>query len=291
MVGPVVRTSKKKVAITAATIALIAALLGIPYDEVYQTLVPFYANDYHVPAQGKGVVAGRPCDEITNLNVWWRYAYTPAVGDCPGVEDVPMFSQPHVLDRYEAGEIRLISDSDWIMGLNEPDNESWVAPWGTYVSPEDAVPIWERMEALFPDYKLVAPSTTPWGKKWIVEFRNAYVAKNDLPPRFDALACHCYIDAAYCKNEAKWWIDLANEWDVPEVWVTEFAAWATTSNPAPGLNYMNEMIGFYRSEPTITRWSWFIARDANWEKASYYLTLYWSDTRELTPLGEAYRGF
>ena len=92
-----------------------------------------------------------------------------------------------------------------------------------------------------------------------------------VPPRFDALAWHCYEwQAAGCIARGKQFVGLARAWGVPEVWCTEFAfVRAHTANPE---REALAFVAWLEAEALITRYApygHYVERGA-W---------YWPDTR------------
>jgi hypothetical protein len=157
-----------------------------------------------------------------------------------------------------AGGWLIGGDSEWVLGYNEPD----LCPDQACLTVEQAVPLWNELENALLDRKLVAPAPSHVHPQWIVEFYNAYVATYGGSPRFDALAMHWYGQRAqYGIAMAEWYKARAREWNVPEVWVTEFAVFACTNlSLAEAGAEARTLIEYFDSDPLITRYAWFTNR-------------------------------
>lgn len=151
--------------------------------------------------------------EVEALNVSWIWNWNVDPPQFPGIESVPCIWDGRTIGKPLGG------NSQWLLGFNEPDQ------WDQANTPPDvAAQQWAELEATYPGYKLASPQVVQWEKRWLEEFYDAYVAQNNRPPRLDALAIHTYWGKtrADYQEQVAYYINLAERWGVPEVWVTEF---------------------------------------------------------------------
>ncbi len=191
------------------------------------------------------------CADVRSLRVSWQYDWSPTPVGCSTTENVPMI--------WGQGDMSstLGGNSQWIMGFNEPDQ-----PSQSNLTPAAAAQLWHTLELKYPKRKLLAPVPSQADPYWILDFRNAYFAAYQTYPRLDGLAMHCYgLTAQYCIPLAQWYEARAAEWQVPEVWVTEFAFFGCLGNTqSQAIQEMNTFITWINSQPQITRYAWFAAR-------------------------------
>lgn len=177
----------------------------------------------------------------------WAYNWHSQLPDCPGVEMVPMVYNAHHLEGLRLGQYRMMGNSEYILGFNEPDNH-----FQANLTPEEAAGLWHTLEAEYPDRRLVSPAVV-FHTDWLVRFRAAYIARYGTPPRLDGLAVHCYrnvVDA--CRETVEAVIGYARAWGVSSVWVTEFMFWGEGAE-AKAVAF----IAWMNAEPMIARYAWF----------------------------------
>lgn len=251
--------------LTLAVLALLALLLTTAIrTEQAQRTAERHAYVYYFPVvalsgqrgpvppvrstsqkRGVGLTHGECADEFGS----WSYDWSANPPAC-AAETVPM--------AWCGVPGSVGGTSQWLMGMNEPDR-----PDQCNTDPATAAGWWKEIEERYPDRKLLAPAPSQLRPEWLVEFRDAFVAANGRPPRLDALALHCYLwTAAECETLVEQYEAWAREWDVPGVWVTEFAfstgggmrsedaAWQETS----------KFIQWMDLDPMVTRYAFFAAR-------------------------------
>lgn len=226
----------------------------------YHAYAPLVSRQ-HIVSGKRGIATHHPgiTNDVRLLSPTWRYNWYPDVPIVAGVESVPMVYSPDVLRRILIGEYILGGNSQYIMGFNEPDR-----PDQANVPPEDAILPWLILEMLYPDRLLVSPAPSHEHPEWLVEFYDAFTIAVGRPPRFAALAIHCYyvntVDG--CKEVFEQVIAYANDWDVPGVWVTEFGPVCSAQDFNADLSAAEsrELLRWLEAQPEITRYSWFPTR-------------------------------
>jgi len=250
-------------------------------ETVYQVFLPIVGRQ--IPnVRGLGLTYGH-CEDLGILNIQWYYDWSPNPG-CPDVESVPMV--------WGAGVPGGVGgNSAYLLGGNECDLDSQCN-----VTPTAYVPIWNLIETRFANYKLVAPVPSHLHPEWIVEFRDAYIAQYGTPPRLNVLAAHCYMwTADACVELLNWYIARANEWDIAEVWLTEF------NFPTGGTRTEQQawaeaeiLINWMKQQPKIKRWAWWTNRPCgleSWCPPSQWQAPLLNTSGVLTPYGEQYRAY
>ena len=191
------------------------------------------------------------CADAANAGVMWEYTWGAQPPNCAGIDNVPMI--------WGAGNVNatLTGTSQWLMGFNEPDRADQ-----SNILPAAAAVAWHQIEQKYPDRKLVAPAPSHLNPNWLVDFRNAYIAQYNKPPRLDALAMHCYMaTAAECIQLGQTYESWATAWGVKEVWLTEFAFLpCLLGSDDRAVGEGQTMINWIESQPTITRMAWFASR-------------------------------
>jgi len=161
-------------------------------------------------ACGGGAAQAR---EVQQLRVSWIWNWGTDPPLFPGIESVPA-----VWDAARIGK-PLGGNSAWVLGFNEPDVSNQAR-----MTPEAAAVAWRQLEATYPDRKLTSPQVVEPGN-WLERWHTAYIELYGQPPRLDALAVHTYYGNtadAYI-TQVQHYIALAQAWDIPEVWVPEWA--------------------------------------------------------------------
>lgn len=263
---------KKRTIILCALIAivLLALLRGCQPQKpikslvVYTTYLPMVTKPFPSPKRGITISWGSDYQDATFINAAWGYNWWIDAPVFPnGAEGVPMMSTADAVEKPINGS------SDWLMGFNEPNESSQ-----SNITPSQSVPLWHRIEERFPDKELLAPAPSQTDPAWIVDFRNDYIQTYGYPPRLDGLAAHCYVASALdCEALIQWYIDRANEWGVPEVWLTEFAYMPCTTSPRSPLTESNSLIDWMERNPKVTRYAWYTNRqppaDPCWSTALF----------------------
>jgi hypothetical protein len=179
----------------------------------------------------------------------------------------------------------------WLLGANEPDVETQ-----SNIAPEEYAIIWREIEGRFTNQKLAAPVPSQLDQTWIARFRDAYIARYGHLPRLDALTVHCYVATAeHCWVYLSWMVDRANEWGVPEVWLTEFGIWKCL-NQDHYLAEIRNLVAWLEDEPMIARYAIHTNRATMNEWWMYGLppdcnpSLFDFASGERTLIGEVYAG-
>jgi len=93
-------------------------------------------------------------------------------------------------------------------------------------------------------------------------FRNGYITVYGTPPRFDALAVHCYFpSAAACIQYVETFKGWAKAWGVKEIWNTEFAFFSCSKTADQAvLQEGQALIEWLENEPMVTHYAWYTNR-------------------------------
>ena len=183
-----------------------------------QTYIPMLSVAIN-PKRGVSLACGaddmpRLAREVNDLRVAWVWNWSTQPPTFPDIESIPC-----VWDASYIGQ-PLGGNSEWVIGPNECDQ------WDQCnTSPEKIAVAWRQLEAAYPDRKLTSPQVVRWDKRWLEQWYAAYVVLYGEPPKMDAVAIHTYWgnDITAYKEQVIYYVDLAQRWGVPEVWVTEFA--------------------------------------------------------------------
>lgn len=237
------------------------------------------------PPSKKGVGMPYPdCTDAATVGATWEYMWGPQPPDCPGIDNVPML--------WGAGQVNatITGNSQWVMGFNEPDQ-----PDQSNISAANAAVMWQQIEQNYPNRKLVAPAPSQLHPNWLVDFRNAYIAKYGKPPRLDALAMHCYMaTAADCMELAQTFESWAQAWGVKEIWLTEFAFLPCLSgSDAQAIAEGQTLISWVENQPLYTRMAWFASRiqgTESWAMSCNTPLLDWT-TRSQSTYGKMYAAY
>ena len=249
-------------------------------ETIYKTYIPVVYS----PINKFGISGGN--NQMAQvIGASWFYAWNPIV-DISGVEGVAMMRDGTSINNI------VIDNSNYLLGFNEPD----VCPNQACITPANAAILWHIIEERFPNKKLVSPATSHNTPTWLIQFRDEYYKLYQKYPRLDALAFHCYYNNAnQCIEYGKQIITLAKEWEIPEVWCTEFSFLK-----ALNVNYIKEIedfITWLEYEPIITHYSPYVTYNGECP------SLWWNDCRTdanpslfekdlvtLTELGKLYKG-
>jgi hypothetical protein len=191
------------------------------------------------------------CEDAVNSRSSWDYNWGAYPTLCQSTESIPMLWGEAMLTPHVGG------NSSWVMGFNEPDLREQAN-----LSPERAAELWRKVEAWYPNRKLVAPVPSSGNRTWLPQFRQAYIAEYAHAPRLDALAMHCYYQtASECIQLAQWFEDRLAEWHVPELWVTEFAVFPCSNlSLDQAAHELKTFIDWMETQSPITRYAYFANR-------------------------------
>lgn len=259
----------------------------------YTYYLPLWQAPEHVLRLG---LAGGTPEQVRTLGGDWLYDWSATPQGSAQVEAVPMIGTARHVGQALGG------NSDWLLLFNEPD----LCPWQACLSPAEAVGPYLRSVALYPQVWLVSPAPSSedfrrmWAPGstypgWLPLFREAVRSETGYYPDFQALAMHCYEwTAEACIRIGEQYLRWAEEWGVPEIWITEFAfvqAWAPDAE-----REARAFLSWAERQARITRIAPYTAHTplGVW---------YWPDTRpeadpslfqapaslEMTPLAHWYR--
>lgn len=132
------------------------------------------------------------------------------------IEVVPMVEHQRIPDDVS----QIPESARRVMTFNEPEVG---LPTRPVLSPSEGATKYHYLESLLPDKLLVSPAPVPGDLAWLRNFRNEYINQFGKPPRMDILSIHAYGNLEQCKSYVRDGINLANEWGIKEVWVSEWS--------------------------------------------------------------------
>lgn len=196
--------------------------------------------------------------------VSWAYNWAMSLsGNLPtGVDFVPMLWGAKDLGGW-AGTIEtaLSSGSKYILGFNEPDMPSQAS-----MSPANAANYYKNYITPYAGKaKLISPAVTSsttdgMGLSWFKSFMN-----DCSSCQISGLAVHWYGQSAdEFKSFVQQAIDTAHSYNLPEVWVTEFALNSDVngeSDPTATVNFINEVIPWLDQQEGVSRYSYFMCAE------------------------------
>ncbi|NTU66103.1 MAG: hypothetical protein HGB05_22535 [Chloroflexi bacterium] len=185
--------------------------------------------------------------EIAALGVAWVWNWGTQPPTFPGVESVPGVWNASFIGQPLGG------NSAWLLGFNEPEHADQ-----SNMTPEAGARAWRDLEAAYPDRKLTSPQVVHPGEYWLERWYAAYVVYYEQAPKIDALAVHTYYgnDITDYKRQVTYYVDLAAQWGVEEVWVTEFAfAPALDGTVRNSVEQLTDYIAWLDQQPAVTRYS------------------------------------
>jgi hypothetical protein len=250
-----------KLATAILVVLLLTGCIAPPRDvrdivaPKYKLYLPLATNDLHRAAnannkRGLNLACGSYVEQTTDiaqLNVGWIWNWNTQPPLFPGVESIPT-----IWGRAQINEA-LGGNSPWLLGFNEPDISDQAN-----LAPEEAARLWLVVEQLHPDKLLTSPQVMYHYNNWLEQFYAAFIAQNGRPPRMNAIAIHTYIgnNAASYIADVQRYIKLARQWNIPEVWVTE---WALGHNLDRTLrattDEMHKYLAYLDNEPMVTRYA------------------------------------
>jgi hypothetical protein len=259
-------------------IVIIRLLLALIPRQQYTVYIPIV----QVPAmQGAGATYG-DCERIKKSGIDWVYDWSSNPPNC-GIERVAMIY---------GSNIPIDINTEWILGFNEPELKSQ-----SNITPTQGAILWREIEQVYPDKKLVSPSASiAWLTQWYSDYVNLY----GRPPKMDVVGSHCYgpwnVNTAVgtCKSGAENIVRWAKTRGINEVWITEFAMLPCWSGgESDSVEFMKQMIEYYKEKELITRWAWFQTSyigNEPWSFGPYCNTsLVDFYSGELTEIGKAYK--
>ena len=276
--------------LTALTVALLLAIPSCtsPADHAvrdFDHLVwfPYIGTGDITPTyiSSKGIAnTTDECGDASMVGATWHYNWGPTPPQCEDVEAVPMIGCMRHIERLRQGA-EIASASQYVLGFNEPDLGD------NHLPPEQVAVLWHELEGYFPTKRLISPVPSHYHPEWLAKFYDAYRVIYGYPPRLDGLAIHCYLDAARCQTIIEQIVSYADAWDVPEVWVTEFAPMVGTDRIAEA----RTLIAWMEAQPKVTRYAWFPSGahgDEWWASDKMYLVDRSGTSPTLTDWGAMY---
>lgn len=222
----------------------------LPPPRLFRIYVPLMMSEWRQSKKCAGVSGRLDLKEFEILGVHCTYTYWPTSRIEQGVEIAGVV-------QYPSG-ITVTGDVPYFLGFNEPDLSRFGG--GAPVTPQMAAEIWPAVIAANPNKLAVSPAPSHKHPEWLAEFYAAHVARWGYAPKLDVLAIHCYESATVCINVVRQVIGYAERWDVPQVWVTEFAftdAWQGAYLPTSTWQIeARTFIGWMDAQPRITRYYW-----------------------------------
>jgi hypothetical protein len=161
----------------------------------------------------------------------------------PGSDGIPMiYASAHI------GQV-LSGDATWLMGFNEPEQ-----PRQANMTPQQAAIAWATVEQTYPDRKLVSPGVM--NLTWLTNWRAAYWTAYGKNPKVDALAVHWYYQndgepLQSFKRQVQLAENMAAQWGVREVWITEFALYPCWGYDS--VQFVKDAYAWLDTRPTVTR--------------------------------------
>jgi hypothetical protein len=214
-----------------------------------KTYLPVVANNYRTSKKCVGLSSGFSIEKMLTLGTRCTYVYSPGVSDLPGIEYAGMV---HI------DAITVTGSAPYFFGFNEPDLGRFGG--GDPVTPQEAAEIWPRVVAANQGKLAVSPAPSHLHPEWLAQFYQAHQARWGYPPKLDVLAIHCYGVADFCIGIVSRTIGYAEQWNIPQVWVTEFAfsgAWQNKYPPnATWQSEAQRFIGWMDDQPRIGRYYW-----------------------------------
>jgi len=197
------------------------------------------------PIAKRGVaMTSDDCADATALGASWLYNWNPDPPACEGVESIAM--------SWRGNPVPLGGNAPWLLGANEPD-----LPEQGNLTPLEAAHQWTWFEET--KASLVSPS--PTNIQWLVDWRNEFIALNGRPPKVHALAAHCYdFKAIDCQAKIFQFAQLAAEWNVNALWVTEFNLWPCYQSMAEWESELRTLVEWMEIQPIIKRYAVFASR-------------------------------
>jgi hypothetical protein len=226
---------------------------------------------------------------MEELGIFASYAWSPNGGKCEdGSVRYPMLKIPGRDDSRIA--IRLAKETGVLLYLNEPDLED--------ISPSEAAYRFHGLEEVEAKMIVSTGSHLDHDLSWIRQFRETYHENYGVQPGIDGLATHCYYrnpaSMLSCQRHVQRVVDQAAEWDINEVWLTEFACLAGELYSIRECKQVSEtFMAWLEEQPLVRHYFLFACRvdpQMPWHGGSMYNSLFWwNEPHDLTTWGEWYK--
>ena len=240
-----------------------------PKPKIYRTFLPILWLNYRQTKKCVGLSIAYDADKMREVGANCTYAYGPNAAGYDSAAD-------EVLGMVYPDAYTVTGKAPYFLGFNEPD-------LSLAVTPQMAAEMWPQVIAANPNKLAVSPAPSHLHPEWLAQFYTAHVRKWGYPPKLDALAIHCYNSANVCIQVVQQVIDYARMWNVPEVWVTEFAFSEMWQSSYPvGTTWQTEarkFIDWLDTQAIVTRYYWWaLAYDsdvpAQWWSYGWHTQLY-----------------
>ncbi len=226
-----------------------------PVNPGTQSFLPLIRRSYN-PKKGMYIVRFTPdphgldfCDHLKMVGATWFISVIADIPVCEGVEGVPAVITPENI-----GE-EVPETSEFLATFNEPDlcGEWFMA----CLTPREAAVQFRRLESRYPNKKLTSPTVSGLNRGWREEFVDAYqeIFQAGGPP-FEVIGFHCYASYFECIDHVAYYSDLAERWNVREVWVTEFS-FRECYFPLTWADWTRDFITYLEAHPRVTRYAFF----------------------------------
>jgi hypothetical protein len=228
----------------------------------------------------KGVGSTSPsdhCGEMDRLNVSWYYNWLPTslCTPIPRAQFIPMIWSDAFISQLPLANS---SGAPLLLTFNEPDLDSQ-----SNMSVELAVSLWPLIERGV-DFRMKisspAPTSSPVGQRWLLQFLNECVHC-----RVDVIALH-YYNA--CDVET--FFAFLNSWAVfgLPLWLTEFDCMQQSEEE--NMRFARSVIPLLAERaPLLQRYAWFATRTDVRDRNYYGCGLFNATTAEVTRLGQVYQ--
>ncbi len=171
---------------------------------------------FMLPQHGVSMGVGN-CTDVPVLGGKWRYNWNPQLVDCSAYEwDSAVDAIPMIWGKSHMG-MAISPGSVYLLGFNEPDLVNQAN-----ITPTLAAQLWRQVDVDYPERLLVSPAVMDLD--WLRYWRVMYFGMYGEYPRLSAIAVHVYTNTVQAaKNIVLEAEVLAKEWNISQVWITEYA--------------------------------------------------------------------
>lgn len=269
--------------IALALVLIGATVQNVTYQvELYNAYLPIVERPFYL---GQGVSVHFEyfdCAGLQSLDASWYHNWYPDPDVCPDVNVIAVIGRASLVDRLVPDHVLFVA------GQNEPD-----VPTQDNETPEEGAITYHQIEIDNPDKLLGSPAPSQNDPTWLPSFRGASIARYGKPPRVDVIMLHCYGTSEFCIEYITSQYYLIDLFGARGIVVSEFAYPTCWEGEDATIREMQELVAFFRSQPEILGWSWFIdtmtGSESWWNYPECRTQLRDFDTGQLTRIGEAYR--
>ncbi|MBI5035553.1 MAG: hypothetical protein HZB51_34105 [Chloroflexi bacterium] len=225
-----------------------------PIPKMYRVYLPLVYKDWigTQPSPKKGVSSPWTENDAKTLRATWAYNWSPNTNYAwENFEGVPMIWGIGDIDKP------LLGNSQYALLFNEPDLVGQAN-----ISPSAAVSLTRKIFLAHPDRKWISPAPSQINPAWLMEWRAQYVEAYGEEPPITGIALHCYaFVASDCIAYVRSMVTLAEEWNLDEVWVTEFAFPTGLDRTLADATHELEMfLDYLDDEPRVARYAAYTTR-------------------------------